>query len=286
MARTSYEIGSTGRGVARLQKALMAHGFPCGTADGIFGHGTAAAVRALQASEGLLVDGIAGAETLDRLGLKTRRTARRTTGARTKRKGVRRGSGGSKSARSYSATKVNRLFKGAKLRNIRHYLPAILRELEAANMDTPKMVMMALATVRAESAGFEPISEYRSKYNTSPGGHPFDLYDNRKDLGNRGTPDGDRYKGRGFIQLTGRANYRRIGKRIGLGTRLEREPELANEPDIAARILVAFLADKERAIKEALLENDLRRARRLVNGGSHGLANFRRCFRDGLKLFG
>ena len=152
-------------------------------------------------------------------------------------------------------------------------------------MDDAKMVMMALATVRAETAGFEPVSEYRSKYNTSPRGHDFDLYDNRKDLGNRGAPDGERYRGRGFIQLTGRANYQRIGKKIGLGSRLEKEPELANDPDVAAKILVAFLADKQRRIKEALLENDLRTARRLVNGGSHGLANFQKCFREGMKLF-
>jgi len=63
-----------------------------------------------------------------------------------------------------------------------------------------------------------PISEFKSKFNTSPNGHPFDLYDNRrKDLGNQGKPDGKRYRGRGFIQLTGRFNYNKHGKAIGLG---------------------------------------------------------------------
>ena len=36
------------------------------------------------------------------------------------------------------------------------------------------MVLMALATIRAETESFEPISEGKSKFNTSPGGRPFD----------------------------------------------------------------------------------------------------------------
>ena len=43
---------------------------------------------------------------------------------------------------------------------------------------------MALATIKAESAGFAPISEGKSKWNTSQGGEPFDLYDFRTDIGN------------------------------------------------------------------------------------------------------
>ncbi|MBI3248706.1 MAG: hypothetical protein HYZ50_19555 [Deltaproteobacteria bacterium] len=89
-----------------------------------------------------------------------------------------------------------------------------------------------------------------------------------------GRPDGERFKGRGFIQLTGRANYDKHGKAIGLGDQLIQNPELANDPDIAAKLLASFLKDKEVAIKEALLENDLKQARRLVNGGSHGLDRF------------
>ncbi|MDF0667352.1 MAG: hypothetical protein P0119_14930 [Nitrospira sp.] len=59
------------------------------------------------------------------------------------------------------------------------------------------MVLVALAIIRAETESFEPIAEGRSRYNTSPNGHPFDLYDYRKDLGNQGPPDGEQYRGRG-----------------------------------------------------------------------------------------
>ena len=62
------------------------------------------------------------------------------------------------------------------------------------------------------------------------------------------------------------------------------EPDLANQPDIAARLLASFLKDKERRIKEALVEGDLRAARKLVNGGSHGLDRFTEAYTIGDRL--
>ena len=118
----------------------------------------------------------------------------------------------------------------------------------------------------------------------APGGHPFNLYDNRGDLGNKGRPDGERFKGRGFIQLTGRSNYQVHGAAIGLGTGLIENPELANDPTIAARLLASFIKAKEQKIRNALAPGNLKEARRLVNGGSHGLDRFTHAFRIGQKL--
>ena len=95
---------------------------------------------------------------------------------------------------------------------------------------------------------------------------------------------GEKYKGRGFIQLTGRFNYQKHGESLGLGNQLVDNPDLANDPTIAAKLLASFLQDKERAIKEALLDNDLRAARKLVNGGSHGLDRFTDAFTIGDRL--
>ena len=86
------------------------------------------------------------------------------------------------------------------------------------------------------------------------------------------------------MQLTGRHNYERIGERIGLGNGLLENPDLANDSQIAARLLAAFLKQKEIRIKKALLDDDLRTARRLVNGGSHGLTQFTECYRTGQEL--
>jgi putative chitinase len=177
---------------------------------------------------------------------------------------------------------VQKLFPTTPIANIAANLPAILQALSAANLTDKSMLLMALATIRAETESFQPISELQSRFNTSPNGQPFDLYDRRKDLGNQGPPDGASFRGRGFIQLTGRANYTRYAGETGHD--LVANPALACEPAIAATLLARFLANKEAAIRHALATNDLATARRLVNGGSHGLDRFTAAFQTGTHL--
>jgi peptidoglycan L-alanyl-D-glutamate endopeptidase CwlK len=175
---------------------------------------------------------------------------------------------------------VHKLFPATPLANIQANLPAILAALNAVNLGDTPMVLMALSTIRAETESFEPVSEMQSRFNTSPsGGHPFDLYDRRADLGNQGPPDGASFRGRGFVQLTGRANYTRYAQRTGHD--LVNHPELACQLDIAAQLLAVFLADKEPAIRQALAKNNLAAARRLVNGGTNGLDRFSACYSSG-----
>jgi putative chitinase len=177
---------------------------------------------------------------------------------------------------------VARMFPGTPHANIEANLPPILEALAGAQLGDEQMVLMALGTIRAETAGFVPIGEGVSKFNTSPAGHPFDLYDNRRDLGNQGPPDGERYRGRGFVQLTGRANYLAHGKAIGVD--LVTAPDQANDPAIAAKLLASFLKVHEPKIRAALAANDLAAARRLVNGGSHGLDAFTSVFGLGKQI--
>jgi predicted chitinase len=59
-----------------------------------------------------------------------------------------------------------------------------------------------------------------------------------KILGNKHAGDGAKYKGRGYIQLTGRDNYRKAGQALGLP--LEQKPELVEKPEIAAKVAVWY----------------------------------------------
>lgn len=70
-----------------------------------------------------------------------------------------------------------------------------------------------------------------------------DAYEGRRDLGNTQPGDGRRYKGRGYIQLTGRANYAEAGRDLGLD--LLNFPELAAQPKNAARIAAWFWNKKK-----------------------------------------
>lgn len=179
---------------------------------------------------------------------------------------------------------ARRMLPYAPAANVEKNLPLVLNALVAPKLADKRMVLMALATIGAETGSFLPATEGRSRYNTSPTGHPFDLYDSRADLGNLGPPDGERFKGRGFVQLTGRSNYALHGAAIGLGSQLVDQPDLASDPAIAARLLASFLKHHEEKIRAALTAHDLREARRLINGGSNGLQAFETAYNAGLAL--
>ena len=92
------------------------------------------------------------------------------------------------------------------------------------------------------------------------------VYGGRADLGNTEPGDGARFIGRGFIQITGRANYREMGELIGVD--LEAEPERAADPNIAVRIACAYWT--RRRINEAVDAGSFWDATRRINGGCIG----------------
>ncbi len=189
-------------------------------------------------------------------------------------------------ASKFTEDVVMKIFFDAPRGNVRQYLPKVLHYLESVGLGDRDAILMALGTIRAETAGFEPISEGISQFNTSPGGHPFNLYDFRGpgDLGNGAFGDGARFKGRGFIQLTGKFNYTKFSNRIYKDNRLVEVPDLANDPDVAAKLLAEFLKDSVGIWRPALASSDFLKARRAVNGGSHGLSAFETAFRQGKRL--
>lgn len=91
-------------------------------------------------------------------------------------------------------------------------------------------------------------------------------------LGNTGHDDGWLFRGRGLIQLTGRANYERIRHEIGLD--IVARPDLAAEP--ATAIAVACAWWRLAGCNEAADSGDVERVTRIINGGVNGLSDRKR----------
>jgi hypothetical protein len=216
---------------------------------------TEAACRRWQAGTGLVADGVAGPHALTVLGLRTMAAMEIKP----------------------ELEAVKRLFPQTKPANIVRYLPYVTDALEAVDLLDRAMVLAALGTIRAETAGFVPIAEYPSRFNTLAGQPPFSAYEPGtpagKALGNTHPGDGARYRGRGFVQLTGADNYSRYT--VAAGIDLVGRPELANSPEVAALLLALFLADHATEMRAALAAGRYAAARKLVNGGAHGLEEFK-----------
>ena len=80
------------------------------------------------------------------------------------------------------------------------------------------------------------------------------------------------------VDLTGRGYYKRISLQLGLGDRLVQNPDEAQEPIVAARILAIYLMNKQILLRDALAQGDLPRARRIMTGGTGGLSRFSEAY--------
>ncbi|WP_433766625.1 glycoside hydrolase family 19 protein [Pseudomonas putida] len=94
-------------------------------------------------------------------------------------------------------------------------------------------------------------------------------YEGRADLGNTVKGDGSKYRGRGLIQITGRANYATCGEALGLD--LVSQPELLEQPQYACLSAAWFWATK--GLNTLADAGDFERITRRINGGLNGQAD-------------
>jgi predicted chitinase len=112
------------------------------------------------------------------------------------------------------------------------------------------------------------------------------VYGGRMGNGPEGSGDGARFVGRGLLQLTGRENYERYGRRLGVA--LDRRPDLAVSSEWALKIAAAEWAASGRAglsCNELADRDDLVGVTRAINGGTIGLASRRACLARTKKIW-
>ncbi|MDQ1727965.1 MAG: hypothetical protein QOD33_90, partial [Pyrinomonadaceae bacterium] len=137
------------------------------------------------------------------------------------------------------------------------YLPFIQQAMQEFGITSYLRETAFLAQLAHESGELRYMEELASG----------SAYEGRADLGNTQPGDGKRYKGRGPIQLTGRANYTKYGQLLGL--------DLVNNPTIAATKEVGFRIAGEfwklNGLNELADQQKFESITRRINGGINGL---------------
>jgi putative chitinase len=116
---------------------------------------------------------------------------------------------------------------GARIDRATEWLPHIQAAMDEFDINTPQRQAAFLAQIGHESGGLHWVTEIWGPTETQR------RYEGRADLGNTEPGDGVRFKGRGLIQTTGRANYRATGEALGVD--LIAQPELLADSTLAPR---------------------------------------------------
>ncbi|MCR4304979.1 MAG: hypothetical protein NUV63_12290 [Gallionella sp.] len=136
------------------------------------------------------------------------------------------------------------------------YADALNDAMDVFNINTPQRQAAFLAQIAHESAEFRYVEEIASG----------EVYEGRSDLGNVMPGDGKRFKGRGLIQITGRANYASCGAALGID--LLANPELLESPQNACRSAAWFWMTH--GCNELADADNFRKITLRINGGLNG----------------
>jgi predicted chitinase len=158
---------------------------------------------------------------------------------------------------------------------VNEYLPHLVKALSEGQINTCQRKAAFLAQLAHESGQLIYWEELASGA----------AYEGRKDLGNTQPGDGVRFKGRGPIQLTGRANYRAAGKALGLD--LENNPKMASNTDVGFRTALWFW--NSRGLNQFADKNSqsgFDTITRRINGGLNGKADRDQYWRKAKSVLG
>jgi putative chitinase len=267
------KIGSKGPEVQKLQAFLGI------TADGSFGPGTEKALKEWQAKSGLVADGIAGPATLEKMGITSAVPV----------------------AESSTASIPASQFK---LENLKGHIPdSVIAQIPgtAAKFNITNTLRLAhfLAQCGHESGGFKAVSEnlnysadglkkifgkyFPGNLNESYARQPEKIanrvYSSRMGNGDESSGEGFKFRGRGYIQLTGKSNYSSFDKMV--------DEDIIANPDLVATkyplMSAAFFFNNnglwsicDKGADDATVTAVTKR----VNGGTIGLADRIKHFKE------
>ena len=270
------KIGSKGDDVKKLQEKLGL------TADGIFGNGTATKVKEWQAANGLTADGIVGDGTWSKMF----------------------GTTTTQPAQVVKEDVVIPVSSEFKLQNLKGHIPdAVIAQIpETAkkfNITNPLRLAHFLAQCGHESGGFKSVSEnlnysadglkkifgkyfpgnLNESYARQPEKIASRVYGSRMGNGDESTGEGYKFRGRGYIQLTGKNNYTNFAKFIGEDT--------VSNPDLVATkyplASAAFFFDSNKLwsiCDKGADDATVTAVTKRVNGGSIGLPDRLKHFNE------
>lgn len=271
------KIGSKGDDVKKLQEKL---GVDAGNAFGIFGPKTEMAVKTWQKSNGLPDDGIVTAEMLQKLGL------------------------GSKSTTIKEDVVIPKInldkLKGRIPDSVIQQIPEVMEKFK---INTPHTLAHFLSQCGHESGGFKSISEnlnysvdglmktfskyfptkvLAEQYAKNPEKIASKVYSSRMGNGDETSKDGWKFRGRGYIQLTGKDNYKEFNKFV--------DDDVLSNPDLVSTkyplLSAAWFFSKNCLSKAAKGSTDdvVTVVSKCVNGGTIGLEDRKKYFKEYYQL--
>lgn len=262
------KVGSQGEDVKKLQSKLGL------SADGIFGKGTESAVKKWQTENKLTADGIVGDSTWNKM----------------------------MNESSTPQPQVVSQVSGLKLDKLKGHIPdSVIAQIPDTaskfKIDTPLKLAHFLAQCGHESGGFKVVNEnlnYSSdglkkifpkyfpgtlseSYARQPEKIASRVYGGRMGNGIEETKEGFKFRGRGYIQLTGKDNYTAFGKSIN--------EDVVSNPDIVSTkypLLSAAWFFSKNCLSKCVDESDstITSVTKCVNGGTNGLEDRKKHFRE------
>ena len=162
----------------------------------------------------------------------------------------------------FSIEQLSKMLPNATKENIQKFYQPLIETCSIFKIDTPERIAAFIAQLAHESGSLQYVKEIAT-------GEAYDVGRLAERLGNTPEDDGDgeKYKGRGLIQITGLSNYKEIAKTYNIDC--VNHPEILEQPKYAA--LVSGNYWHTRKLNVFADSGNFKEITRKINGGYNGL---------------